>query len=85
MTNLDASKLKELACDKLKFVESGRKLSKQVENTVGKGEIACYEQFLLFPQCFQKTCTADKYNRGLVWEAVKFCTGAFSRRKDGNG
>ena len=22
------------------------------ENTVGKGEIACYEQFLLFPQCF---------------------------------
>ena len=29
---------------------------KQVENTVGKGEIARYEQFLLFPQCFQKTC-----------------------------
>ena len=25
----------------------------------GKGEIACYEQFLLFQQCFQKTCTAD--------------------------
>ena len=22
------------------------------ENIVGKGEIACYEQFLLFPQCF---------------------------------
>ena len=34
-------------------------LSKQVENTVGKGEIAPYEQFLFFPQCFQKTCTAD--------------------------
>ena len=28
---------------------------KRVENTVGKGEIARYEQFLLFPQCFQKT------------------------------
>ena len=27
---------------------------KHVENTVGKGEIARYEQFLLFPQCFQK-------------------------------
>ena len=26
---------------------------KWVENTVGKGEIARYEQFLLFPQCFQ--------------------------------
>ena len=24
-----------------------------MENTVGKGEIARYEQFLLFPQCFQ--------------------------------
>ena len=33
-----------------------RKLSKQVENTVGKGEIARDEQFLLFPQCFQKAC-----------------------------
>ena len=26
---------------------------------MGKGEIALYEQFLLFPQYFQKTCTAD--------------------------
>ena len=31
-----------------------------VENTVGKGEIAHYEQFLLFPQCFQETCTHKK-------------------------
>ena len=23
--------------------------------TLGKGEIALYEQFLLFPQCFQRT------------------------------
>ena len=36
-----------------------RNFSIQVENTVGKGEIARYEQFLLFPQCFQKTSTAD--------------------------
>ena len=42
-----------------------------VENTVGKGEIARYEQFLLFPQCFQKTCNADTYKPGLVWERVK--------------
>ena len=32
---------------------------KRVENTVGKEEIACNEQFLLFPQCFQMTYTAD--------------------------
>ena len=35
------------------------KFSKGVENTVGKGEIARYKQFLLFPQCFQKTFIAD--------------------------
>ena len=41
--------------------------SKWVENTKGKEEIACYKQFLLFPQCFQKTCTADMLKQGLVW------------------
>ena len=25
-------------------------------NTVGKGDITCYQQFLLFPHCFQKGC-----------------------------
>ena len=42
-----------------KFEENDRNFSKRLENTVGKGEIARYEQFLLFPQCFQKTCTED--------------------------
>ena len=50
--------------------ENGRKVSTQVENTVGKGEISRYEQFLLFPLCFQKTCIADTYKLGLVWERV---------------
>ena len=49
-----SSKLKDLADDNLKFEENGRKFFKRVENIVGKGEIARYEQFLLFPQCFQK-------------------------------
>ena len=51
---LDSSKLKEFADDNLKLHGNERKLSKQVENTVGKGEIARYEQLFLFPQCFQK-------------------------------
>ena len=51
---LDSSKMKEFADDNFKFDESGRMFFKQVENTVGKGEIARNEQFLLFPQCFQK-------------------------------
>ena len=56
---LDSSKLKEFADDNLKFDENCGKFSKWVENTVGKGEFARYEQLLLFPRCFQKTCTAD--------------------------
>ena len=52
-------KLKEFADDNFRFDETGGKFFKRVENTVGKEEIACYEQFLLFPQCFQKTSTAD--------------------------
>ena len=63
---LDPSKLKEFADDNFECDENGRKFSKQIENSVGKREIARYEQFLLFPQGFQKTCIA-----GLVWERVK--------------
>ena len=55
----DPSKHKGFADDNFKLDDNGRRFSKRVENTVGKGEIARNEQFLLFPRCFQKTCTAD--------------------------
>ena len=42
--------------------------SKGVENTVGKEEIARYEQFLLFPQCFQKACFPGASKGVIVWE-----------------
>ena len=51
----------------MKIAESS---PKGVENTAGKGEIARYEQFLLFPQCFQKTFTVDK-NQGLFGKGLK--------------
>ena len=57
---LDSLKLKDFADDNFKFDENGRKFSERVENTAGKGEIARYKQFLLSPQCFLKTSTADK-------------------------
>ena len=53
------SKLKEFADDNFEFGENGKKFSKPGEKTVGKGVIDRYEQFLLFTQCFQETCTAD--------------------------
>ena len=67
---LYSSKLKEFADDNFKFDEDGRKLPKWVENTVGKGEIARYEQFLLFPHCFQKACFPEASKGVIVWEWV---------------
>ena len=63
--------MKEFADDNFKFDENGIKLSKRVENTVGKGEIACYKQFLLFSQCFQKACLPEVSNGVIAWELVK--------------
>ena len=53
------SKLKEFADENFKFDENLRKLSKMIENSGKKGEIARNEPLLLSPQCFQKTYTAD--------------------------
>ena len=67
---LDSSKLKEFADDNFKFGENGGKFSERIEKIGENGEIAVYEQFLLFSQCLQKTCIADTYKTGLVWERV---------------
>ena len=61
---LDSSKLKEFADNNFRFDENGRKLYKQVENTVGKGEIACYKAISPFPRVFSK---------GLLSRGVKRC------------
>ena len=47
--------MNQFAFNNFKFDENGRKLSKKVENTLEKGDIACYKQFLLLPLCFQNT------------------------------
>ena len=60
---LDWSKLNQFADDNFKFDENRRNFSKRVENTVGKREIARYEQFLLFPV----------FSKGLFPRGVKRC------------
>ena len=47
----------KMSCEQ--YGQTGIKLSDLVENIVGKEEIARYEQFLLFPQCFQKLSDVD--------------------------
>ena len=56
---LDSSKLNMFVDNSFKFDKNGRQFSRWVENTVGKGENVCSEQFLLFPQFFLK----DLYSR----------------------
>ena len=60
--------MKQFADKNFKFDENKRKFSYWVENSVGKGEITLYEQFLLFPQCFQKPCFPGALKGVIVWE-----------------
>ena len=54
----------------------GIRLSDLVENIEGKEEIAHYEQFLLFPQCF-KSClllmrqNENLWSKGLTYKELK--------------
>ena len=52
--NLDWSKLKAFADEKINVIEKLKFVLERVENIVGEGENAAYHHFLVFPQCFQK-------------------------------
>ena len=51
---LDQFKLKAFADEKINATEKVKFCRGSVENSVGKGENAGNQHFLLFPQCFQK-------------------------------
>ena len=70
-TNFRLFQTKKFADDNFKFDKNDRRLSKLVEKTVEKGEIARDQQFLLFPQCFQKACFPGASKGVIVWEWVK--------------
>ena len=58
-TNFRLFQIKRADID-FKFDENGRKFSKQVENTVGKGEIAHYE-------CFELTTVSLILNNIIIY------------------
>ena len=47
-------------------------------NIVVKGEITCFEQFLLLPQCFQKSSATEVSESVWMWERVKEWSGYIS-------
>ena len=54
------------------FDENGKKFSKQVENTVGKGEIAHVEQYLLFRSVVSKRLELQTLkNQGLFGKELR--------------
>ena len=64
MTNFRLVQIETVCRCHFKFDENSKKFSKPVENTMGKGEIARYEQFLLYTQVFSK---------GLFPRGIKRC------------
>ena len=68
--HIGLSKLKELAEHNFIFNKNGRKCSNQVENTVGKGEIAHDEQFLLSHCVFKSFVLQTCKNQGLFGKGL---------------
>ena len=64
------SKSKAFADDKLKMAIVTISLYDRVENTVGKGENAGCQHFVLFLQCFPKLSSLGSLKVRIVWERV---------------
>ena len=68
--------MKEFADGNSEYGESHGKFSRRVENTH-------YEQFLLFLQSFQNTCTADTCKQEIISEKDKFRFNPYKTTKFG--
>ena len=61
------TKLKAFSGKKLDVAKMPISLFDSLENTVGKGENAGYQYFLLFSQCFPKPSSVGSLTVGIVW------------------
>ena len=64
--------LKEFADNNFNFDENGRKLSKWVENTVGKEKLLVTSNFAFSHSVFKRHALQTRKNQGLFWERVNF-------------
>ena len=65
--SLDWSKLKTFSEDKLIVAEIIGFVPEMLQNIVGKGENAGYQNFILFPQYFQNAFSSGSLKVGIVW------------------
>ena len=70
MTNFRRFQTERVYRRQFKFIENGRKLSKQVENTVGKGEIAHYQKLLISHSVFKRLVLQRHKNQGLFGKGL---------------
>ena len=68
---LDSLKFKVFADDNFEFYKSGRKISKWVENAVGKGEIALTGNFSFSHSVFKRLVLQTHKNQGLFVKGLK--------------
>ena len=71
MTNFRLFQIEKLCRRQFQIWRKWQKIIQTGRKNCGKGEIARYEQFLLFPQCFQKACFPGASKGVIVWEWVK--------------
>ena len=62
--------MKEFPEDNSKFDENGRKFSKQVENTVGKGELLVTSNFSFSHSVFKSLELQTRINQGLFGKGL---------------
>ena len=77
---LDWSKLKAFAYNKIEVPTTMIFVFDRLENIVEKGENACYQHFLLFPQCFQNAFYSRSLEVGIV--CLRFNSSLFTKESD---
>ena len=64
---LDQSNVKDLADNKLNITYEMNFVLGRLENILGKGENAGYQNFLLFQKCFQNASLSGSLKVRIVW------------------
>ena len=65
---LHLSEFKAFADDNFNVVKIEKIVGDRVENNSVIGENACYQHFLLFPQCFPTASFSGLLKVGIVWK-----------------